>query len=92
MTNTQRRRAIVAKWTPAEQLAGAYLAVATVDHHMVGVIHPFDYDLWSEAKQILIDQQNAISEKAASLYRCYDIALDMLELDRNEAMRKEAGL
>ena len=67
--------------TRAQQLANAYLAIAKLDHYMVGIVETVTDAERDEAEQILINGQNATKKRSAA-WRCHDLALDVLEQDR----------
>jgi hypothetical protein len=50
--------------TRSEQLADAMILVAEADHYMVGLTETVTWDELTEAKDILITQQNSCSESA----------------------------
>ena len=64
------------KLTVAEDIAHAVLYIASVDHYMVGLAaEGLSFDDLSDAKQILIDMENADSK---GQHR-YDLAFTVLE-------------
>lgn len=65
--------------TRAQQLADAVLGVARVNHYMVGVIEHVTQAEVDEARQILIDRQNALRRQKGKAYTTLDLALDLLE-------------
>jgi hypothetical protein len=67
--------------TREQQLADAYIHVATIDHHMVGIVENVTDDERDAAEQILIAGQNELTEDNP-MWRTLDLALDLIENDR----------
>lgn len=57
-----------------EQLAEAWVRVATVNHYMVGIVEPYTIEELEAAYQILIDLSNASDNKDANI----ELALDLV--------------
>lgn len=75
--------------TRTEDLAEAMLAIARVNHYMVGLVEPVTYDELTGAQQVLIDQQNAQPEGSEVWQQC-DLALDLLEdMEKRQAYKTE---
>lgn len=72
----------MAKITPQDrptQLAAAYLAVARVNHYMVGIVEPVTDDELDAAEQILITEENKpATARKASTY-AIGLALDLVQ-------------
>ena len=69
-------------------LAEAYIAVAVVDHYLVGAVSPtysqaITLEEYEATRQILITLDNAVSNQSRTISR----ALDMIERDIREAER-----
>jgi len=60
-------------------LADAFLAVARVNHYMVGIIESCSAEELEGAKQILIARQNA-GPQSGMVFREFDLALDLLDV------------
>ena len=71
-------------FTPAQSLANAYERVASANHYMVGVIHPFDIALWQDAYQILVAAQNVLPPDRKIAFKRLDLAMDLMEHDFKE--------
>lgn len=65
--------------TRAQQLANAVHGVARVNHYMVGVTEHVTQAEVDEARQILINRQNALPRQKGRAYKTLDLALDLLE-------------
>jgi hypothetical protein len=62
--------------TRAQQLAQALMAIARVNHYMVGLVEPVSWDEVHDAMQILIRHEN--KHPNATVRRALDLA-EMLE-------------
>lgn len=61
--------------TRIEQLADAFLVVATVYHYMVGIVEPYTSDELDGAEQLLITRSNEQDNENPDL----ELALDLIE-------------
>lgn len=66
----------------AEQLADAYYALAHINHYMVGIVESVTWKEREAAEQILISRQNALPRQAGRVYKRLDLALDLIEMER----------
>jgi hypothetical protein len=64
--------------TNPAHLADAYIAVAVVDHYLVGVVRGCTLDELAAAEQLLISMDNAVNNGSRVISR----ALDLMETDR----------
>lgn len=70
--------------TRHEQLADAFVAVATANHYMVGVVERYTREELDAAYQIVIDRDNTAGNNDAAL----NLALDLMEdAKRNDDRR-----
>jgi hypothetical protein len=71
--------------TRSEQLADAMLLIAKCNHYMVGLVESVTPDEIDAAEQILITGQNNLASQS-SLFKRYDLALDLIENMRRTAL------
>jgi hypothetical protein len=69
----------------AEQLAEALYQVAAVNHYMVGLVEPHTREELEAAEQLLITAQNKW-HPANVKYKRYDLALDLVEQHKRQAL------
>lgn len=68
-----------ASQTRPEQLAYAMLAIAKVDHYMVGLVETVTWEEASAAEQILIEAQNTLLNVGGHEHKRYNLAIDLIE-------------